>query len=224
MTDKNATGSDAVDLDKSRAEFEEWASRNLRHWTARASNGTYYASPMDTAWSVWQAAQAAMIAQARAAAPAASGEPSKLQQALTTGIPLQEPVYIAKALLAQFEARVSLAAGTGPIAAVFLVNIQITPWTHTKETAEAYAEGYNRALKDYRAALLDLATLSEQPVQAAGLTAENLWEIHGALRTMGKVALSHKVADAAKAAAPVAQAKAALDANPIPMPKPGTIA
>ncbi len=84
-------------------------------------------------------------------------EPVALMQALTTGIPLQEPVYIAKALRAQREARVSLGGGTGPSAAAFLVNIQLTPWTYTKETAGAYAEGYNRALKDYRAALLDVA-------------------------------------------------------------------
>jgi|GEM_PF-2647622 len=94
------------------------------------------------------------------AAPSALGTPeaaAKLMQALTTGIPLYEPVYIAKALRAHREARVSLAGGAGPGAAVFLVNIQMTPWTHTKETAEAYAKGYNRALKDYRAALLDVA-------------------------------------------------------------------
>jgi len=90
-------------------------------------------------------------------APGTPEAPSQLMQALTTGIPLQEPVYIAKALRAQREVRVSLAGGTGPGAAAFLVNIQMTPWTYTKETAEAYAWGYNRALKDYRAALLDVA-------------------------------------------------------------------
>lgn len=83
--------------------------------------------------------------------------PAMLIKALTTGIPLQEPVHIAKALRAQREARVSLAGGTGPSAAAFLVNIQMTPWTYTKDAAEAYVEGYNRALKDYRAALLGVA-------------------------------------------------------------------
>jgi len=83
--------------------------------------------------------------------------PAQLLQALRDGIPLQEPVFIGKALLAQLEAHVVLDAGTGPVAAVHLVNIGLTGWIHTKETAEAYAKGYNTALKQYRATLLELA-------------------------------------------------------------------
>jgi len=94
---------------------------------------------------------------AATSAPGTPEAPSQLMQALTTGIPLQEPVHITKALRAQREVRVSLAGGTGPGAAAFLVNIQMTPWANTKETAEAFAYGYNRALKEYRAALLDVA-------------------------------------------------------------------
>lgn len=60
-----------IDLDKQRAEFEAWAKNNLGHWDARASNGTYYASPMHTAWSVWQGAQ---LAQARASQAVAAEE------------------------------------------------------------------------------------------------------------------------------------------------------
>jgi len=103
------------------------------------------------------AAPAGSLTDEGTSAPGTPEAPSQLMQALTTGIPLQEPVYIAKALRAQREVRVSLAGGTGPGAAAFLANIQMTPWTYTKETAEAYAWGYNRALKDYRAALLDVA-------------------------------------------------------------------
>jgi hypothetical protein len=84
---------------------------------------------------------------------------TQLLQALRDGIPLQEPVYIGKALLAQREARVVLAGDTGPVAAVHLVNIGLTGWIYTKETAEAYAAGYNTALKQYRTALLQVANV-----------------------------------------------------------------
>jgi hypothetical protein len=101
-------------------------------------------------------------------APGTPEAPTTLMQALTTGIPLQEPVHITKALRAQREVRVSLAGGTGPGAAAFLVNIQMTPWTHTKETAEAFAYGYNRALKEYRAALLDVAAQLDGSQEGSG--------------------------------------------------------
>jgi hypothetical protein len=100
----------------------------------------------------------------RAAQPAGkAAEPSMLMQALTDGIPLQEPVNIGKALRAHRLARVVLASGTGPVAAVHLVNIGITGWVYTKETAEAYAKGFNDALKYYRHALLEVARAA-QPV------------------------------------------------------------
>jgi hypothetical protein len=72
---------------------------------------------------------------------------------ILTPIPLVEPVYIGKALLAHREAHVVLNSGVGPLAAVHLVNIGLTGWTHNAETATAYAEGYNTALKQYRGAL-----------------------------------------------------------------------
>ncbi|OMZ55313.1 hypothetical protein AQ865_20365 [Burkholderia pseudomallei] len=61
--------------------------------------------------------------------------------------PLTEPVTIRKALLAGRTARVVLSGGDGPAAAVHLVNIGLTGWVHTKETAEAYAKGFNQAAK-----------------------------------------------------------------------------
>lgn len=103
--------------------------------------------------------------RALAAALAASGfettaapADSEVLRALRGDIPLQEPVYIGKALRAGREARVVLASGTGPVAAVHLVNIGLTGWVYTKDTAEAYAKGYNDALKHYRHALLEVAT------------------------------------------------------------------
>ena len=70
--------------------------------------------------------------------------------------PLTEPVDIAKALLAHREARAVLSAW--PRAAVHLVNISLTGWAHTEDTATAFADGYNLALKQLRAALLAAAT------------------------------------------------------------------
>jgi hypothetical protein len=77
--------------------------------------------------------------------------------ALRDGIPLQEPVNITKAVLAQREARACLSGGIGPLACAMLVNIQLTPWADGPEKAEAFASGYNTAMKWYRAALLKLA-------------------------------------------------------------------
>ena len=51
--------------------------------------------------------------------------------------PLVEPVYIGKALMAHREARAVLSGGTGPVTAVHLVNIGLTGWVYTQETAEA---------------------------------------------------------------------------------------
>lgn len=107
---------------------------------------------------------------------------SEVLRALRDGIPLQEPVYIGKALRAQREARVCLSGGTGPVACAMLVNIQITGWAEGPATAEAFVQGYNRALKDYRHALLEVATeraaapadLEQQLIERRiGLTPEN---------------------------------------------------
>ncbi|TES73977.1 hypothetical protein E2P84_20445 [Burkholderia cepacia] len=69
--------------------------------------------------------------------------------------PLTEPVTIRKALLAGRAARVVLSGGDGPAAAVHLVNIGLTGWVHTKETAEAYAKGFNQAAEWMQSALLE---------------------------------------------------------------------
>ncbi|WP_314435826.1 hypothetical protein [Massilia timonae] len=106
-----------------------------------------------------------VLHQSARSAPGTPEAPTQLMQALTTGIPLKEPVSIGKALWAQREARAVLSGGTGPVAAVHLVNIGLTGWVHTKETAEAWADGYNTALKQYRSVLHMLAT----PQRAAQL-------------------------------------------------------
>lgn len=85
--------------------------------------------------------------------------PSDLHAAIMGTVPLVEPVYIGKALLAGMKARVSLAGGTGPKACVMLVNIQLTPWTHTKDTAEAFASGYNIALDQLRSSIMEVSAL-----------------------------------------------------------------
>jgi hypothetical protein len=48
-----------------------------------------------------------------------------------------------------------------------LVNIQMTPWILNEETAKAFAQGYNKALKQLRAALLDFATKGKTAPEAA---------------------------------------------------------
>lgn len=117
----------------------------------------------------WNACLAAVRAsQVSAAAPADSA----VLIALRDGIHLQEPVSIGKALRAQREARVSLSGGTGPVACVMLVNIQLTSWADGPEKAEAYAEGFNNALKLYRGALLQVAIdrASEGQAQTSAAT------------------------------------------------------
>lgn len=69
--------------------------------------------------------------------------------------PLVEPVYIGKALMAHREARVVFSGSTGPVAAVHLVNIGLTGWVYTKETAEAYARGWNSGVRALRGALTE---------------------------------------------------------------------
>ncbi len=88
---------------------------------------------------------------------------SNLLMALQGTMPLVEPVYISKALCAGRQARAVLDGGKGPKATVHLVNIGLTGWTHTKETAEAFADGYNLALKQLRASLLDVVEQEQGP-------------------------------------------------------------
>lgn len=103
-------------------------------------------------------------------APNAGAPTANLVNALRDGIPLQEPVHIAKALLAQRKAHVVLSGGNGPSTCVMLCNIQLTGWGRTKESSEAFAEGYNTAFEQYRGALLGLAAA---PAQQAGATASS---------------------------------------------------
>lgn len=76
-----------------------------------------------------------------------------IKEALTE-IPLVEPVTISKALLAGRQAEVWRDGGVGPKAMVALVNIGLTGWVHTAETAKAFSDGYNLALKQLKNALL----------------------------------------------------------------------
>lgn len=111
--------------------------------------------------------------------------------ALRDGIPLQEPVNITKAVLAQREARVSLSGGTGPVACAMLVNIQLTSWADGPEKAKAFASGYNTAMKWYRSALLDLAA------QAGAAPSEQLAAPEQARRELLNAAINcaHSITD-----------------------------
>ncbi|MGK5044937.1 hypothetical protein ACQ4WP_03420 [Janthinobacterium sp. GB4P2] len=61
------------------------------------------------------------------------------------------------------DSRHELDGGTGPKAAVFLVNISLTSWTYTKETAEAYARGWNSGVRALRGALTEAAVVKLLP-------------------------------------------------------------
>ncbi len=104
-----------------------------------------------------------------APAPAATGggEAVSIVTALKGEVPLVEPVYIGKALRAGRQARAELSGGIGPVAAVHLVNIGLTGWIYTKETAEAYANGYNDGVKHLRHAVLEVADLAPQSLPAS---------------------------------------------------------
>ncbi|MGF6963018.1 hypothetical protein OKW43_000023 [Paraburkholderia sp. WC7.3g] len=78
--------------------------------------------------------------------------------------PLKEPVYINKALLGGRNAHVVRSGGTGPMCAVFLVNIQLTGWSIETEWADGYAKGFNQAAAWMQDAILPRA--SEQADEA----------------------------------------------------------
>lgn len=101
--------------------------------------------------------------EAGRASNAGAAPAGDLLRALIDGIPLQEPVNIGKALRAHRLARAVLSGGTGPVAAVHLVNIGLTGWVYTEATAEAYAKGFNDALKYHRHALLEVAPSNNSP-------------------------------------------------------------
>lgn len=104
----------------------------------------------------------AMIAAAPIV-PAAQGdakdvEPdTRLLDAIRNGVPLEEPVSVCKAMMARRAARVVLDKGVGPLAAVHLVNIGVGGWTHNKETATAYADGFNRGADWLRSSIIEFA-------------------------------------------------------------------
>lgn len=81
-----------------------------------------------------------------------------LLTAVRDGVPLTEPVYIGKAMLAQKRAHVVLENGTGPAAAVHLENISMTGWILTAETAEQYAAGFNQGAAMLRRAVVFYAS------------------------------------------------------------------
>ncbi|OEZ91527.1 hypothetical protein [Duganella phyllosphaerae] len=80
-----------------------------------------------------------------------------LLSAIRNGVPLEEPVSIAKAMMAQVKASTCLDKGLGPLAMVQLVNIQVQPLTHTKETATTYADGFNRGVEWLRSSIIEYA-------------------------------------------------------------------
>jgi len=93
------------------------------------------------------------------------GRDAALLSAIRNGVPLEEPVSVAKAMMAQVKARVSSSNGTELIEAVFLSNIQVLPWTHTQGTATAYANGFNRGVEWLRSSIIEYA--DKLPTQAA---------------------------------------------------------
>lgn len=80
-----------------------------------------------------------------------------LLAAIRDGVPLEEPVSVCKAMMARRPARVVLDNGTGPLAAVHLVNIGVGGWVHTETTAKAYADGFNRGTEWLRSSIIQYA-------------------------------------------------------------------
>lgn len=90
------------------------------------------------------------------------------------------PVTIAKAIRAGKKAHVVLDGGVGPKAAVHIENIGLTGRTHTAETADAFATGYNKGVYHCCAALAGAA-----PVQAASAERVAVLELcAGALKSL----------------------------------------
>ena len=87
----------------------------------------------------------------------ASEGPASLLAAIRDGVPLEEPVSVCKAMMARMPARVVLDKGTGPLAAVHLVNIGVGGWVHTETTAKAYADGFNRGTEWLRSSIIEYA-------------------------------------------------------------------
>lgn len=85
-----------------------------------------------------------------------------LLAAIHDGVPLEEPVSVSKAMMARRKARVVLDKGTGPLAAVHLVNISVGGWTHNETTATAYANGFNRGAEWLRSSILEYAYKLQQ--------------------------------------------------------------
>ena len=82
---------------------------------------------------------------------------STLLDAIHDGVPLEEPVSVCKAMMARRKAHVVLDKGTGPLAAVHLVNIGVGGWTHNEATATAYANGFNRGAEWLRSSIIEYA-------------------------------------------------------------------
>lgn len=145
--------------ESSRARFEAHiAERNPAASLNRHPNlhHLYALAWVNEAWLAWRKALAQQSDIGRDAA---------LLSVIRDGVPLEEPVSVAKAMMAQEKARISLSGGTGPLATVFLVNIQVQPWTHTQGTATAYADGFNRGVEWLRSSIIEYA--DKLPTQAA---------------------------------------------------------
>lgn len=81
--------------------------------------------------------------------PFAQPQPQPAQPLTAAG---QGGMTIVKALRMGLRAEVWLDGGTGPKACVGICAIQPQGWTHTADTAKAWADAYNRAIDNMRAA------------------------------------------------------------------------
>ncbi|KWK79401.1 hypothetical protein WM16_07605 [Burkholderia ubonensis] len=106
-------------------------------------------------------AAVALINHFAAPQPAQADAPAEAREVI---VPLNEPVTIRKALLAGRTARVVLSGGDGTVAAVHLVNIGLTGWVLTKETADAYAKGFNQAAKWMQDAMCGAPADAGEPI------------------------------------------------------------
>lgn len=127
------------------------ANRNVRVWSSNYGSACKWATQagIDTADLV--------PLYTHSASHKASEGHSALLDAIRNGVPLEEPVSVCKAMMARMSARVVLDKGTGPLAAVHLVNIGVGGWVHTETTATAYADGFNRGTEWLRSSIIEYA-------------------------------------------------------------------
>lgn len=194
----SATGSDAVDLDKSRAEFEAWIGEALRKtyphmhddslnrklW--KHGDGEYMDLQTQHDWSVWQ------IAQARAAAPAlpqgfvlVPTEPTDDMVEYGRGQYAADPDRNDFGRFADiYRAMIAIAPSPLESAAAPAATAQAIPAERAPRSddprEQAHAAGWNACREKM------LAALSQQPVQAAGDDA-GCWSDHVACDKCGQM-------------------------------------